>query len=71
MAGGLVEDLSGRKLEAAHPRDVAHDDQVRSVGCPVGLLDVLAILAMFGIGVGLALRAPLHRLQMATADHHG
>jgi hypothetical protein len=36
-----------------------------------GLLDVLAMLAVFGLGAGVALRAPLHRLRAATADHHG
>jgi hypothetical protein len=36
-----------------------------------GLLDVLAMLAVFGIGVGVALRAPLQSLRVATADRHG
>jgi hypothetical protein len=35
------------------------------------LLDVFAMLAVFGLGAGVALRAPLHRLRAAMAEHHG
>ena len=44
---------------------------VPASGRGFGLLDVLAMLAMFGVGAGLALRAPLRRFQTAAADRHG
>jgi len=36
-----------------------------------GLLDVLAMLAVFGVAVGVALWAPLQSLRVAAADRHG
>jgi hypothetical protein len=44
---------------------------VPASGRGFALLDVLGMLAVFGLGVGLALRAPLHRLQAGMADGHG
>jgi hypothetical protein len=44
---------------------------VPASGRGFGLLDVLAMLAMFGFGAGLALWVPLQRFQAAAADRHG
>ena len=44
---------------------------VPASGRGFGLLDVLGMLAVFGIGAGLALRAPLGSLRNAAADRHG
>jgi hypothetical protein len=44
---------------------------VPASGRGFGLLDLLAMLAAFGLGAGVALRAPVHRFEAATADNHG
>src|ERR1700720_2973505 len=50
MAGGLVEELPGRILDARFSTDVPNDEQRGAVRCPVGLLDVLGHISRRAAG---------------------